>query len=45
MRRATVAPIPPPIPTPTTMSRKLQRLGTCSSSVVATAMAMPIMPY
>ena len=45
MRRAVIAPTPPPMASPSTISAKPPRLGVASASVVAMAMAMPIMPY
>src|SRR3569623_842858 len=44
-RRAITAPAPPPMPRPRITSTQEKKLaGGCSASVVATAIAMPIMP-
>ena len=45
MRRAVTAPTEPPIARPRTMRPKRPAEGVASASVVAMAMAMPIMPY
>ena len=44
-RRAMTAPAPPPIAMPATiMTQALRPAGGCAASVVAMAIAMPIMP-
>jgi hypothetical protein len=44
-RRAITAPMPPPIATPRITSiQPMPSAGGCAASVVATAIAMPIMP-
>ena len=44
-RRAITAPVPPPSAMPTTTSAQAPKpAGGCAASVVATAIAMPIMP-
>ena len=44
-RRAITAPMPPPMATATTTSAQAaEPAGGCAASVVATAIAMPIMP-
>ena len=44
-RRAITAPMPPPIATPRiTSTQAMPSAGGCDASVVATAIAMPIMP-
>ena len=44
MRRAVIAPTPPPMARPSTISPKRPTPGVASASVVAMAMPMPIMP-
>ena len=44
MRRAMIAPIDPPIASPSAISAKPPHVGVASASVVTMAMPMPIMP-